>query len=115
LVSNEAEINEFSVAPQVDPGFGELPHHEWLIEFEKLPVNIGAFSVELDKALQEKNPYYADLVRGNVIQPLKISCIQKGGFSQYMKSVGKLGGQNKVPRLCNDRTIANKLANYIDN
>ena len=103
-----AQINEFHVAPQVNPKSGP-PFHEWLIEFEKKPEDIGILEKKIDEALQKQNSYYKDLICGNVLSPLKITTIKKGGFRKYMHSIGKLGGQNKVPRLANDRKIANQL------
>ena len=102
------EVNEFHVAPHVNPDSG-LPYHEWLIEFEKEPENIANFSKALDDYLQNYNSYYKDLIVGGVLRPLVIKRISKNGFRSYMKSIGKLGGQNKVPRLANDRKIADKL------
>ncbi|WP_055436207.1 GH3 auxin-responsive promoter family protein [Lacinutrix algicola] len=101
-------INEFTVAPQINPESG-LPYHEWFIEFENEPENIFALAEKIDHALQKQNSYYFDLIVGKVLQPLKISVIQKNGFQNYMKSIGKLGGQNKIPRLANDRKIADAL------
>jgi len=104
-------ITEFTVAPQVNPGKGELPYHEWLIEFSKAPDDINAFSKKVDKALQKKNIYYFDLIEGKILQPLVIRPLQKDAFVDYMRAEGKLGGQNKVPRLSNDRKIAEGLIN----
>ncbi|MDB0027202.1 GH3 auxin-responsive promoter family protein [Flavobacteriales bacterium] len=106
-----SEVNEFHVAPQVNPEEG-LPYHEWLIEFEKEPEDLNQFSVEMDKTLQKYNSYYKDLITGGILNPLKITPISKNGFREYMKSIGKLGGQNKVPRLANDREIADKLTAF---
>ena len=103
-----AQVNEFHVAPQVSPESG-LPYHEWLVEFEKEPENMAAFSDLIDKSLQKHNTYYKDLIGGGVLKPLIITKINKNGFRRYMKSIGRLGGQNKVPRLANDRKIADKL------
>ena len=103
-----AEVNEFHIAPQVNPKEG-LPYHEWLIEFEKEPNDLEVFSEIIDKNLQQHNSYYKDLIKGNVLRPLKITTVSKNGFRDYMKSIGKLGGQNKVPRLANDRKIASLL------
>jgi len=105
------QINEFHVAPQISPKKG-LPYHEWLIEFEKEPENITAFELLIDTSLQKQNPYYKDLISGKVLRPLKITIIGKEGFRKYMKSLGKLGGQNKVPRLANDRKIADKITMF---
>ena len=102
-------ISEFTVAPQTDPPEGELPFHEWLIEFENPPNDLQLVANALDTSLQEQNSYYKDLIEGKVLQHLKISVLQKNSFHDYMKSKGKLGGQNKIPRLSNDREIANAL------
>ncbi|TCK85543.1 GH3 auxin-responsive promoter family protein [Albibacterium bauzanense] len=106
------EIVEFTVAPQVTPEDGELPYHEWFVEFNKAPYDLDAFRLEVDKALQKKNPYYFDLIEGKVLQPLKMRSMKKGAFIDYMRSNGKLGGQNKLPRLANDRKIADELEKY---
>ena len=103
------EVTEFTVAPQVNPPQGELPYHEWFIEFESLPKDLSTFALTLDKALQRQNSYYKDLIEGKVLQPLKITCVPKDGFSDYMKTQGKLGGQNKAQHLANDRNIVDKL------
>lgn len=103
------EITEFTVAPQVTPQNGGLPYHEWLIEFEHQPNDLTAFALEVDAALQQKNIYYKDLIEGHILRPLVITPLAKNAFINYMKSEGKLGGQNKVPRLSNDRKIADNL------
>lgn len=108
----ETEITEFTVAPQVTPAAG-LPHHEWLIEFGRPPADIHAFASVLDNHMRALNVYYDDLITGSILQPLKITPLKPGAFVQYMKSVGKLGGQNKVPRLSNDRKIADGLQGYV--
>jgi hypothetical protein len=107
-----ARVNEFTVAPQIIPENNQLPYHEWLIEFEKEPNDMAAFIQILDKALQLQNSYYDDLITGKILQTLKITSIQPGGFRAYMKAIGKLGGQNKVQRLSNDRKVAEKLSSY---
>ncbi|SHG17058.1 GH3 auxin-responsive promoter family protein [Flavobacterium johnsoniae] len=101
-------INEFTVAPQITPANG-LPYHEWLIEFEKEPENIQAFAEAIDDSMRKQNIYYDDLITGNVLQKVVITRVSKNGFQEYMKSQGKLGGQNKIPRLSNDRKIADNL------
>ena len=108
ILKMPAQVNEFHVAPQVSPEIG-LPYHEWLMEFEKEPENMAFFSELIDSALQKHNTYYRDLISGGILKPLVITKINKNGFRNYMKSIGKLGGQNKVPRLANDRQIADKL------
>ncbi|GGW57170.1 GH3 auxin-responsive promoter [Winogradskyella epiphytica] len=101
-------VNEFTVAPQINPSEG-LPYHEWLIEFENEPESEEELIAALEKSLQRQNSYYLDLIKGKVLRPLKITRIKKDGFQTYMKSIGKLGGQNKIPRLSNDRKIADSL------
>lgn len=103
------EITEFTVAPQVTPADGSLPYHEWYVEFVNPPADLKAFSLRVDKSLQALNSYYFDLIEGKVLQPLIMHSLKKDAFRDYMKSEGKLGGQNKVPRLSNDRLIADKL------
>ncbi len=107
------KIVEFTVAPRIQAN-GEPPHHEWFVEFENVPADLAGFSRKVDKCLQGKNIYYNDLLTGNILQPLKIRVVKKGGFIHYMKSVGKLGGQNKVPRLSNDRVIAEGLTEWVE-
>ncbi|WP_179375487.1 GH3 auxin-responsive promoter family protein [Winogradskyella wichelsiae] len=101
-------VNEFTVAPQISPAEG-LPYHEWLIEFENEPENIQELVEALEQSLQKQNSYYLDLITGKVLKPLKVTRVTKDGFQTYMKSIGKLGGQNKIPRLANDRKIADSL------
>ena len=104
-------IREFTVAPNINPKEG-LPCHEWYIEFETQPKDINAFSKTLESEMLNQNIYYKDLIHGRIIKPLKVISVKKGGFNEYMKSVGRLGGQNKVPRLSNDRKIVDKLNTY---
>ncbi|MFY1045304.1 GH3 auxin-responsive promoter family protein [Chryseobacterium sp. GP-SGM7] len=106
-----AQITEFHLAPEVNPEDG-LPYHEWFIEFEKEPENLDLFKNELDDQLRKRNTYYDDLISGNILQKLHISKLQKNAFQEYAKSEGKLGGQNKIPRLANDRKIADVLKIY---
>ncbi|HMU72957.1 MAG TPA: GH3 auxin-responsive promoter family protein, partial [Ferruginibacter sp.] len=105
-------ITEFTVAPRISTDAGKS-FHEWFIEFENKPKDIAAFARKIDDNLRNRNVYYDDLIAGNILQQLKISPIQKNGFIDYMKSIGKLGGQNKVPRLSNDRTIADGLSAFV--
>jgi hypothetical protein len=104
-------INEFTVAPQITPESG-LPYHEWFIEFDNKPEDLNDFASKVDAALQQQNSYYFDLINGKILRPLKITLIEKDGFNKYMKSIGKLGGQNKIPRLSNDRKIADELFKF---
>ncbi len=106
------QVTEFTVAPQVNPKQG-LPYHEWLIEFAETPADTLSFSKKLDELMQVKNIYYKDLIAGKILEPLHLSILPKESFRNYMKSVGKLGGQNKVPRLTNDRILADSLLNAI--
>ncbi|MFK7813227.1 MAG: GH3 auxin-responsive promoter family protein [Maribacter sp.] len=110
IAKTDAEVNEFTVAPQITPENEQLPFHEWFIEFEKEPSDRTKFIEILDSSLQKQNSYYFDLIEGKILQTLKITSIKKGGFQAYMKSIGKLGGQNKVQRLANDRKVADILS-----
>ncbi len=100
---------EFTVAPQVTPPEGGLPYHEWLIEFAEMPADLEAVSAALDQAMIRQNIYYEDLIRGQILRPLVLTPLKQDAFREYMKSEGKLGGQNKVPRLSNDRKLADAL------
>ena len=108
MENTSIQINEFTVAPQIIPLEG-LPYHEWFIEFENAPENIIAFAEAIDAEMRLQNTYYDDLIVGKVLQKLVITKVPKNGFQEYMKSIGKLGGQNKIPRLSNDRMIADLL------
>lgn len=110
---HHAHIIEFTVAPKVETEGGETPYHEWFVEFEHEPEDMTAFAKTIDNHLRQKNSYYEDLVGGGILQPLKIRSMQSHAFIEYMKSQGKLGGQNKVPRLSNDRKIADELQNRV--
>jgi hypothetical protein len=105
-------VTEFTVAPMIQQGEGRS-YHEWFIEFEKEPASMEVFAEKIDQQLRLKNVYYDDLITGNILDKLKISPVRRNGFIDYMKSIGKLGGQNKVPRLSNDRTIANELSEFL--
>lgn len=106
-----AQITEFHLAPQVNPIEG-LPYHEWFIEFEKEPESLENFRKNLDNEMRKRNTYYNDLISGKILQPLKITSLKKNAFQDYAKSEGKLGGQNKIPRLANDRKIADFLESF---
>ena len=109
----DAIVSEFHVAPEVNPSNG-LPYHEWFVEFRKQPNDMTSFSEDLDVAMQNQNTYYKDLIDGKILKPLVIRKVQENGFLKYMKSEGKLGGQNKPPRLANNRKLANSLTLYIN-
>ena len=107
-------ITEFTVAPFVaGVDAAGKSYHEWFISFEKAPANLDDFAAQLDTAMRQHNVYYDDLIKGAILEPLKIRTLQSDAFVQYMRSIGKLGGQNKVPRLSNDRVLADALSNYL--
>jgi hypothetical protein len=108
IIGTNIRINEFTVAPQITPKEG-LPYHEWFIEFENEPENPDAFAEVLDNAMRKQNIYYDDLIVGKVLRKVVVTKVVKNGFQDYMKSIGKLGGQNKIPRLGNDRKIVDLL------
>ena len=108
IIGTTIRINEFTVAPQISPKEG-LPYHEWFIEFENEPEYLEAFAEALDNAMRKQNIYYDDLILGNVLRKVVVTKVAKKGFQDYMKSIGKLGGQNKIPRLSNDRNIVDLL------
>jgi phenylacetate-coenzyme A ligase PaaK-like adenylate-forming protein len=108
MENTDIRVNEFTVAPQIAPETG-LPYHEWFIEFENEPNNLEEFALTIDTAMRKQNVYYDDLIVGKVLRTLVITKVSKNGFQEYMKSIGKLGGQNKLPRLSNDRKIADQL------
>ena len=109
IIGTTIRINEFTVAPQITPNDG-LPYHEWFIEFENEPENLDVFAEVLDDAMRKQNMYYDDLIVGNVLKKVVVTKVVKNGFQDYMKSIGKLGGQNKIPRLSNDRKIVDLLS-----
>ena len=113
-VANEMGVSiiEFTVAPFVSSTKGKS-YHEWFVEFENVPSNLEDIALQIDHQLRKKNVYYDDLIKGKILEPLRISVVQKNGFIEYMKSIGKLGGQNKVPRLSNDRIIADALRPFL--
>lgn len=112
LAETDASVTEFTVAPQINPESG-MPYHEWFIEFEKKPTDLEKFTSILDQSLRKQNVYYDDLIVGNVLRTLVITQVPLNGFNEYMKSQGKLGGQNKLPRLSNDRKIADFMHQII--
>ena len=114
MENTAVRVNEFTVAPQINPENG-LPYHEWLIEFEEEPANMYAFTQKIDDAMRKQNIYYNDLISGNVLRTAVITKVARNGFQEYMKSIGKLGGQNKLPRLSNDRKIADALQDWLTN
>lgn len=109
VAKHGADVTEFTVAPQITPPEGGLPYHEWLVEFSAPPAQPAAFARDLDAAMVKQNIYYQDLIKGEILRPCVVRAVPAGGFRAYMKSQGKLGGQNKVPRLSNDRKIADFL------
>ena len=112
IAGTNINISEFTVAPQVNPTEG-LPYHEWFIEFENEPSNLEEFASKIDASMQEQNIYYLDLIEGKILKPLVIQKVKKGGFHEYMKSIGKFGGQNKIPQLSDNRKIADVLEKFL--
>lgn len=112
LKEEQARVSEFTVAPQANPKNGS-PYHEWFIEFHQEPEDLGRFAKRLDYHLCVQNSYYDDLIQGKILRSLKITKVETRGFKKYMHSIGKLGGQNKIPRLSNDRSIADKLEKFV--
>lgn len=106
------QVTEFTIAPRIQVS-GELPYHEWFVEFGTMPADMDAFATTVNNHLRAKNIYYEDLMSGSILQPLKIRVMKKNTFIEYMRSIGKLGGQNKVPRLGNDRKIADALTPWV--
>ncbi|MFM8805754.1 MAG: GH3 auxin-responsive promoter family protein, partial [Sphingomonadales bacterium] len=105
-------VTEFTVAPRVSSD-GSKSFHEWFIEFDQAPTNLEELAGRINELLCQKNVYYNDLISGNILAPLQIRVVRKGGFIDHMRSVGKLGGQNKVPRLSNDRKLADALTSFV--
>ena len=112
ISGTKINVSEFTVAPQVNPSEG-LPYHEWFIEFENEPEDMDDFASKIDASMQIQNVYYFDLIEGKILQPLRIRKVKKGGFHEYMKSIGKFGGQNKIPQLSDNRKIADVLQNFL--
>ncbi len=112
IKGTDVNVSEFTVAPQVNPETG-LPFHEWFIEFENEPENLEELASKIDASMQKQNIYYQDLIEGKVLRPLIIRKVKKGGFHEYMKSIGKFGGQNKIPQLSDNRKIADVLEKFL--
>jgi len=112
IKGTKINVSEFTVAPQVNPESG-LPFHEWFVEFENEPEDMDDFASKIDASMQAQNVYYFDLIEGKILQPLRIRKVKKGGFHEYMKSIGKFGGQNKIPQLSDNRKIADVLQNFL--
>jgi len=110
---HHVKVVEFTVAPQVTPPEGGTPYHEWFVEFDERPQDLQKFAAAVDQEMTRQNIYYNDLITGTILQPLKVRVLQKDAFRMYMKTRGKLGGQNKVPRLSNDRKIADSLQSFV--
>jgi hypothetical protein len=110
----DVRVVEFTVAPQVSPPEGGTPYHEWFVEFDQVPAQLDQLAKRVEELMVKQNIYYEDLIKGNILQKLKIRPLKSGAFREYMKTQGKLGGQNKVPRLSNDRKIADALTKMIE-
>jgi hypothetical protein len=108
----DINVSEFTVAPEVNPIEG-LPYHEWFIEFENEPEDMDNFASKIDTSMQAQNIYYSDLIDGKILRPLIVRKVKKGGFHEYMKSIGKFGGQNKIPQLSDNRKIAEVLKSFL--
>lgn len=108
-----AKVTEFTVAPMIQQGEGKS-YHEWFIEFEQEPADMSLFADKIEQHLRQKNVYYDDLIAGNILQTLKVRKVRRNGFIDYMRSIGKLGGQNKVPRLGNDRKLADAMEGFVE-
>ena len=106
----EVQIIEYTVGPKIVDKKSKSCH-EWLIEFKTPPKNMKEFEKELDRNMQMRNIYYNDLINDKVISRLKVSEAKKKSFINFMKSIGKLGGQNKVPRISNDNSIIERVKN----
>jgi len=114
MLKHPCSVQEFTVSPQVNPPVGQKPFHEWWIEFGTTPPDVTAFARDLDKEMIQQNIYYRDLMDGKILQSLQVRLLPHGSFRKYMQSIGKLGGQNKVPRLSNDRSVASHLEAFLD-
>jgi len=108
----QVRVTEFTVAPWVSKQAGEDSYHEWLIEFSYPPQNMTTFASELNRQMCLLNSYYKDLIEGNILSTLKVTALPLGAFKEYMRQVGKLGEQNKVVRVANDRKIADAITKY---
>ena len=113
MEQTDSTIVDFTVAPKVNPDNGSQAHHEWFIEFKKAPDNLVGFSTILNESMVQQNIYYKDLIQDGILRPLVIKPLQTAAFEKYMTSIGKLGGQNKVPHLADHRKIAEKLQAYV--
>lgn len=109
---HKAEVSEFTVAPMVLPGEGES-YHDWYVEFERMPANLEDFRETLDLEVRKQNTYYNDLRKGNMLRSAHLQILKRNATREYMRSQGKLGGQNKFPRLSNNRKIADWLMEYV--
>jgi hypothetical protein len=88
--------------------------HEWIIEFEHLPIALDIFVTEMDKALQAINSdYEAKRYKDIALRMPIVHRMQKGGFNNWLKSKGKLGGQHKVPRLSNERKYLEEILAFM--
>lgn len=112
LISCGGAVHEFTVAPRIEYQH-EKPCHEWFVEFSEMPEDKQTYLRNLDEKMRSKNVYYDDLRRSNILGPLKIFSVRENAFTDYMKSIGKYGGQNKLPRLSNNRNITEKLEQFI--
>ncbi len=112
--THHAVFQEFTVAPSISSIKGES-FHEWFVEFTQQPTDIQAFIEDLDIALRSQNTYYNDLREGNMLKLPVIHSLPLNASREYMRSEGKLGGQNKFPRLSNHRKIADFFVDFMRN
>ena len=104
-----AQVKDYTAAPVFMNDRGSC-RHQWLIEFDRPPQSLEAFAEKLDQALQTLNSdYEAKRYKNLTLQRLEVIAAPKGLFDLWLKSKGKLGGQHKVPRLCNDRRIMDEV------
>ena len=106
-------VNDYTAAPIYFSQHGNGAH-EWLVEFEKEPAELALFAYELDTALKNLNSdYEAKRQKDIALRMPVVRSVKKGLFNEWLRSKGKLGGQHKVPRLSNDRTILNSIINFL--
>ncbi|MDE6309032.1 MAG: GH3 auxin-responsive promoter family protein, partial [Muribaculaceae bacterium] len=108
-----AQPLNYTAAP-VFAGDHSRGRHQWIIEFSQAPADLAQFAQELDKALQNENSDYQAKRTGNIfLDPLEVIPAPAGTFDRWLASTGKLGGQRKVPRLSNDRTLIDSILQFL--
>lgn len=105
----QATITEYTAAPYFDASTGK-GRHDWLIEFDQAPQDLTLFAQRLHEELRKINSdYEAKSSPGMTLQPLQIRAVPKGTFARYLQEKRKMGGQNKIPRLRNERELYNSI------